>query len=436
MKHDTPSDHPDTHSSRLQTAAIFSLLTITLFVVTLHLIFTGRSVVAQVLQHSGNVLLYNDEWDEAQWAFQEAIHWNPYNHHIYYGLGQSSAYLLQGDQARFAYRVGLKANPNHVPSLIELARLLIHSGDYDEAEELLNRAHASVPHFWRVHQARALLAEGRGDLSGALEEMEQTILLELTPLPMHYMQLGKLQYQTGRYAEAEATAERVLDTNPNVPSMLLLKGRVAAKNNMNKNALILIEEALQRFSTPPYDGAEWTTDRSEAHITLADIHLDTGKYQEAIEELIAVIDAASAGSSLEEQSIRLIDWHRTEQTHLSSLESWNIGKVAVAAGLLEEALQYFKSALDGDLEGQGDSCRLDLARTLRTLERYGEAIDILKQISPSTLESTMELAEIYEAMGKPASARFEYTTLLQMFPVEAHERTDIEKRIQILKGDQ
>jgi tetratricopeptide (TPR) repeat protein len=435
LNKEASTGHAAPQSSWLRTAAIFTLLTAMLFVTLLHVVMTGRSTIAQALYHSGNIQMENQNWTDAEWAYQTALRWNARDHHIYYGLGQSSTHLLQLERAEKAYRAALDANPNHISSLIELARILILSGDYDEAETLLEQAQVSVPHFWRIHRARALAAERQGDVPRAISELEQTISLQPNPQAADYVRLGNLYVKAGHLDEAAAAASRALETEPGMPYALALKGRLAMAQGKNAAALRLVQEAAPDMESPPYDSPEWAAERSAAHTLLAELLLDTGRYRDALDNAVRALDRHHPPDPYM-LAASFLDRADEVDPSLTAEERWKLGRVAAAGDFYEAALGYFNDALDGDLGEQRTACLLDSARTLRRLERYNDAIARLRQVSPATLESSLETARTYEAMGKRASARFEYTTVLQMFSVTPEKRIDIKKHIESLKDTQ
>ncbi len=137
-----------------------------------------------------------------------------------------------GTASRYSYAVELRGDLDQARSLLmsatdttnrtDLVHLLSHAADLDRrqgrldaAKAKLDRALAAVPGDTDALAGLALLDTARGDLDSAVTRWEQ--IVETTPLPEHYIELGETLDALGRDEEAQeayndsVTAVRTLE---------------------------------------------------------------------------------------------------------------------------------------------------------------------------------------------------------------------------------
>ena len=122
-----------------------------------------------------------------------------------------------GTASRFSYAVELRGDLDRAREILmsassttnraDLAHLLSHAADLDRrqgrldaAQAKLDRALRAVPGDPDSLAGLALLDTARGDLSSAVERWRQ--IVETTPLPEHYIELGETLAALGRDQEA------------------------------------------------------------------------------------------------------------------------------------------------------------------------------------------------------------------------------------------
>jgi tetratricopeptide (TPR) repeat protein len=123
-----------------------------------------------------------------------------------------------GTTSRYSYAVELRGDLDQARSLLmsatdttnrtDLAHLLSHAADLDRRQGRLNAAQAkldraleAVPGDTDSLVGLALLDTARGDLGSAVTRWEQ--IVETTPLPEHYIELGETLDVLGRSQEAQ-----------------------------------------------------------------------------------------------------------------------------------------------------------------------------------------------------------------------------------------
>ena len=123
-----------------------------------------------------------------------------------------------GTTSRYSYAVELRGDLDRARSLLmsatgttnraDLAHLLSHAADLDRRQGRLNAAQAkldralqAVPGDTDSVAGLALLDTARGDLESAVTRWQQ--IVETTPLPEHYIELGETLDALGREEEAQ-----------------------------------------------------------------------------------------------------------------------------------------------------------------------------------------------------------------------------------------
>lgn len=119
------------------------------------------------------------------------------------------------EQAMLAQRA-VELHPDDPKRWINLARLMLQSGYYDNAEEALTAALAHRPDDLSLRHDLANVALVRGDTSLAVERFESLLRRDST-FADAWLNLGIIHAIRGRRSEARAAWERVLRYNPNDP---------------------------------------------------------------------------------------------------------------------------------------------------------------------------------------------------------------------------
>jgi tetratricopeptide (TPR) repeat protein len=166
---------------------------------------------------------------------------------IYVARGRAYASIRRLEKAQEAYHQALQIAPQHLPALIETARLEIELSDEDEANQTLRRVQALSP---QNLEAMAL----QGDLylkTGKYAEAVDQYKLVLTKLPGHVLTkvaLAEAYFRQGLDDEAAKLLDEALLRLPGNFNANYLSAAIAIKNEEFETALKRAERAL--FSDP------------------------------------------------------------------------------------------------------------------------------------------------------------------------------------------
>jgi tetratricopeptide (TPR) repeat protein len=314
----------------------------------------------------------------------------------------------------------LRAAPNHVPTLRNLAELYNRDGQWTEAVNLLSRVVQLAPDREVLKEAHLALAalwdERLGESSRALVSLQAVLALDADNRRA-LKRLSELQEKEGKVDQAAETATRLVQasrTDAERAQALLhlasvegkrgdaraeldaLLSAVALEGPASESALTLkslletpteweaYDRAMQRFLTAARDRGE---DVSSAYLELARVRQDQlQKEQGAFDILLEGIDAVrDPGTLRSELAMRLR-----------------------MAGRHEEAIQQLRTLLYSDLL-KAEAWR-DLARNFDALRRPGESRLALMPLAILGSASDAEIGHLSTHPPRPAMAREESLT--------------------------
>lgn len=192
------------------------------------------------------------------------------------GTGSSTDRLIAGFQRR------LKDNPEDFSSYINLANAYLQkvreTGDpslYAKAEDLLDRAEKIEPQNPELFATRGILALARHDFARALEFGERALALNQESA-RYYGIVGDAQIELGRYEEAIASYQKMIDLRPDFSSY----SRVAYARELYGDP----EGAIQAMQDAVDAGSPVPENKAWAYVQLGNIRFTTGQLQEAAKD--------------------------------------------------------------------------------------------------------------------------------------------------------
>ena len=139
--------------------------------------------------------------ESADRLYQELVSRYPDEATVHYAYG---AFLMgsKPDLAVRQFQQELKKNPDHVPSLLQIAMEYLRQGKYQEALPLAERAHRLMPNFYTSRKVLGRVFLETGQIERAVQELEVGVQLKPEDPEMHFA-LSRAYARAGRKAEAE-----------------------------------------------------------------------------------------------------------------------------------------------------------------------------------------------------------------------------------------
>ena len=133
--------------------------------------------------------------------YQELVSRYPDEATVHYAYG---AFLMgsKPDLAVQQFQQELKKNPDHVPSLLQIAMEYLRQGRYQEALPLAERAHRQMPNFFTSRKVLGRVLLETGQIERSVQELEVGVQLKPEDPEMHFA-LSRAYARAGRKAEAE-----------------------------------------------------------------------------------------------------------------------------------------------------------------------------------------------------------------------------------------
>ncbi len=253
-------------------------------------------------QFKGQMLLANQQFDDALKAFKKSLQDNPNLYFSYLAVGDIYAIKNEPQKAKENYHLALKVHQDGIPAIIKLSRLLIIEGDYDGAEELLLKTELQFPadssvklqlgilrleqgedgfaemYFRNLlkdeptnHVAKAYLAISL--LHSDPEQAKQGItelLNKKIQIPEMMAAIGMLYTRAGNYHDAISYLAPVCQTGLSNPSWLMTLAQAYAGNQQSEASQSVLNEVLKR------------SNNSKARLMLGQIHQVNKNYSTAI----------------------------------------------------------------------------------------------------------------------------------------------------------
>ena len=169
----------------------------------------------------GRIRYTKNRFQDAVECFEKALALEPRSVKAENNLGLAYEGLNRTDDAIRAYRKALEfeqdlgAQAEQPPSeqpMLNLAIVLIHRGQFDQALPLLTSAVAIAPKDPKIHEQLGHLYLQKGDLAGSQREFEQAVALSPGNAALHFM-LGQVYRRQGQDARARAEFARAAALN-------------------------------------------------------------------------------------------------------------------------------------------------------------------------------------------------------------------------------
>lgn len=320
-------------------------------------------------------------------------------------IGQALAVLSRLNDRRLALRIldeSLSDSVRKLPAAhLALADVASAAGDYERAAQESRAALAADPKSEGAAQ-RVLEYGSRVDPKRAQAEARAFINRNPGARKVRLMLAGQLA-DSGDYDAALAELQAMSRRSPEDFDLLFMQAQLAYKSGQLAQAKTLLQQYLdvqnqrQRATVPGATDAGAAA--ADAHVLLARIAEDQGRYDEAIAELGRIDDPTLRYSV------------RMRQAALRA-----------KSGRVDDALAMIDSAGPQDEEERALGA-LTKAQILRDADRIGQAVAALEaadQALPDTVEIKYELAMLYERQNRLADLERMLRQVIALDPDHAH----------------
>jgi len=204
---------------------------------------TTPKVTGPVSFADGEALFQAGKYVEATNVFEEYTVKKPNNPWGHFMLGLSQSKVGDTEKAEKAFEEALRIDPDHMKSLLNLSRMLIDKGRYDEAVVKLAHAGEINPTSAEVHRLLGRTYSGQHKTDDAIESYRRAIALDPTDA-WSMNNLGLILIQKDRASEATPLLAKAVELQNNVPTFHNNLGMALEKTERFKAAASEYKEAL------------------------------------------------------------------------------------------------------------------------------------------------------------------------------------------------
>ena len=385
------------------------------------------NVRKQKYLESGQRYYDRGKYPEAAIQFSNAIQVDPQFAEAHYRLAQTYLKSQNWTPAFQELDRTVQLQPDNLQARLDMANLLLLARDaeqWKQAEEQIDAVLAKDPNNAPAHMAEAGLKNRRGDLAGALQEMQTAIRLAPDRWEQ-YVNLAALEVQMDQPDAAEASFKKAASLNPQASSVQLAMGGFYQQRSRWSEA----EQAFRR-------AIQLDPDNPETRSALARLYMAQGKRSEA-EQLARQTKNDLSGTStgyrmlgdfyfaigdLEKAVAEYSDLYRQHSSDPQVKK--NYIQLLILKGRLDEATTLNDEVLKanpGDVEGLIYRGQIQIRQG-----RGGEAADTLQQALHSDPENGVahyHLGLAFDQMGNLARAESEWRDAVRLQPAlsDAHK---------------
>jgi Flp pilus assembly protein TadD len=204
---------------------------------------TAARVSGPVSYADGEALFQAGKYVEATNVFEQYTADKPNNPWGHFMLGLSASKVGDTEKAEKSFNEALRIDPDHLKSLLNLSRILIDKGRYDEAIVKLARAGEINPTSAEVHRLLGRGYSGQHKTDDAIDSYRRAIALDATDA-WSMNNLGLILIQKGRSFEATPLLAKAVELQKNVPTFHNNLGMALEKTSRFKAAASEYKEAL------------------------------------------------------------------------------------------------------------------------------------------------------------------------------------------------
>jgi len=234
------------------------------------------------LQFKAQMLLANNNINEALKTFKRSLKENPNLFYSYLAIGDIHAMRNEAVKATEQYRLALKVEPQGIPAMIKLGKLMMLQGDHQGAADELQQAELQFPsdHNLKLHMGILRLEQGEDGFAELYfkklledrpdhivakaylaislinsdpeqaKQMIQQMVDDQVQIPELMVALGMMHAKLNKPIEAIRHLKPICQSGLAYPSWMLALAGAYAKNLQPNSAMAVIHEVLKRGENP------------------------------------------------------------------------------------------------------------------------------------------------------------------------------------------
>jgi tetratricopeptide (TPR) repeat protein len=374
--------------------------------------FSSTYMMAQAYAHNGRISHQNKQWEETVWFYGHANQWYPYSHHWWYSVGVGEKEQGHFNEAVDAMEQSIIQAPNFVLGYIRSAALKYQAKDIEVANSLTLQVDPLVPRHQEVNYLQGLVLANAGNMVEAREHLLESRRDALEPHQSIEALLTHTALETKEYDVALAAATRLTELQPEVAKHWLTRGKVHWQAGQPQMAQETSERALALYQAEYNTVVEAQSISTklpqgllESYTILGELYAGQGNYAEALEAFYAV--AAFQGNV--RVSTKTLQALSTYVNVSDVQEAMQWASVLGASRHWDEANIIFET-LDG--AALSTVARYHYAMTLRQLGDLDGALVQFAALPTRSFISSLSYADTLRVAGKQATARLEYSKIL------------------------
>lgn len=333
------------------------------------------------------------EIDKAVEVYLNAAHNRPRANWPLFGLGALLTRQGRYQDAERCYRRLLELDPQALAAMVELGRLRMRQGKEKQGRDLFMRALKLNPQFFKAYDALAESLLEEGQHHKALKVLEGAVKVHGSQNAERQELFGRLHYQMGNYAEAEAAFEKTLELKPHRKpldnSLALARSRLA--QGRLEDALPVLDQLARADSPPDQEQLEAQLD---AMLLLGATYVHAGQVEEAEQVFQTMKDPATWGGELP-----------FKENHLHR----ELGGIYLRAEQTDQARRHFATSVELDPDDQ---------ENLKAMRELGSELgheDLVEEEAAQSRQRREQAVLLHTRRGLELVAQGRYQEALQEY---------------------
>ena len=320
-------------------------------------------------------------------------------------------------EALTLYNKILEVNPNHLPSLNNVAVILSDLKEYQKAKACYKKVIEINPNYAEAHNNLGTVFLDLKEYQKAKACYNKAIEINPTYVEAHY-NLGNIFNELKEYQKAKACYKKAIEINQN---------HIGSHNNLGNifNELKKYQEAKACFKKI----IKIDPNHTDAHYNLGNIFNELKEYQEAkkcYEKAIEINPTYADAYNNIGTILKTLDQHQEAKACFEKVIEINpnhapaynnLGLLLTRAGNIKTAKSYFEKVIEIN-PSYADSYN-NLGKTFRELGDNQKAISFYEKtikINPSHISAHNNLGYLFSEIGELQKAKFFFEKSIQINP--------------------